>query len=64
MPPEASGNDTCVGIRTDPGLAQTRVLMISARGTALERKRGTELGADGIISKPFASGDLREELRR
>lgn len=64
MLPEVSGYEICSGIRTDPALARTKVLMMTARGSAQERKRGLELGADGFISKPFELRDLRAEVRR
>lgn len=64
MLPEVSGFDICAGIRTDPTLAAVKVLMMTARGSALERKRGIEIGADGFISKPFELKDLRAEVRR
>jgi two-component system phosphate regulon response regulator PhoB len=53
MLPEVSGYEICEGIRTDPSLAGIKVLMMTARGSALERKKGMERGADGFISKPF-----------
>jgi CheY-like chemotaxis protein len=34
---------------------------MTARGSAVERRRGVELGADGFISKPFELKDLRAE---
>lgn len=64
MLPEVSGYEICSGIRTDPALARIKVLMMTARGSAQERKRGMELGADGFISKPFELKDLRAEVRR
>ena len=64
MLPEVSGYEICQGIRTDPALARTKVLMMTARGSAQERRRGIELGADGFISKPFELKDLRDEVRR
>jgi two-component system, OmpR family, phosphate regulon response regulator PhoB len=64
MLPEVSGYDICAGIRTDPALARVKVLMMTARGSVQERRRGLELGADGFISKPFELGDLRAEVRR
>lgn len=64
MLPEVSGFDICSGIRTDPALARVKVLMMTARGSAIERRKGIELGADGFISKPFELKDLREEVRR
>lgn len=64
MLPEVSGYDICSGIRNDPALAQVKVLMMTARGSALERRKGIEMGADGFISKPFELKDLRAEVRR
>jgi two-component system phosphate regulon response regulator PhoB len=64
MLPEVSGYEICEGIRTDPLLAGIKVLMMTARGSALERKKGMERGADGFISKPFELKDLRAEVRR
>jgi two-component system, OmpR family, phosphate regulon response regulator PhoB len=64
MLPEVSGYDICESIRTDPALADVKVLMMTARGSAMERKRGMALGADGFISKPFELNDLRAEVRR
>lgn len=64
MLPEVSGYEICERIRTDPGLADVKVLMMTARGSVIERRRGVELGADGFITKPFELKDLRDEVRR
>ena len=64
MLPGVSGYDICQGVRTDPGLAGVKILMMTARGSAMERRRGIELGADGFIAKPFELKQLREEVRR
>lgn len=64
MLPEVSGYDICRSIRQDPSLAGVKVLMMTARGSAIERRKGLELGADGFISKPFELNDLRAEVRR
>ena len=64
MLPEVSGYGICEGIRMDPDLADVKVLMMTARGSAIERRKGLALGADGFISKPFELKDLREEVRR
>ncbi len=61
---EMSGYEICEGIRTDPSLADVKVLMMTARGSAIERRKGMALGADGFISKPFELKDLRDEVRR
>ena len=41
-----------------------RILMMTARGSAVERRKGLAMGADGFISKPFELKVLRDELRR
>lgn len=64
MLPEVSGYEICQRIRTDPALATVKVLMMTARGSTIERRKGLELGADGFISKPFELKDLRDEVRR
>lgn len=64
MLPEVSGYEICEGIRTDPSLAGVKVLMMTARGSAIERRKGLALGADGFISKPFELKDLCAEVRR
>ncbi|AWB49721.1 two-component system response regulator [Gemmobacter aquarius] len=64
MLPEVSGYDICVAIRTDPAISGTRVLMMTARGSAQEQRRALEQGADGFIAKPFDLGKLRGEVWR
>lgn len=64
MLPEVSGYEICEGIRVDPALKDVKILMMTARGSAIERRKGMALGADGFISKPFELKDLRDEVRR
>lgn len=62
--PGVSGYDICRSVRGDRELSHVKILMMTARGLASERRRGTELGADGFVSKPFELKDLREQMRR
>ena len=64
MLPEVSGYEICQQVREDEGLAGVRILMMTARGSAVERRKGLAMGADGFISKPFDLKELRAELRR
>ena len=64
MLPEVSGYEICQQVREDPGLAEVRILMMTARGSAVERRKGLAMGADGFISKPFDLKELRAEVRR
>lgn len=62
--PERSGYDICDDIRRDPALARTRILMMTARGSATEQRRALEHGADGFVAKPFDLTFLRAEISR
>ncbi|MCB2130313.1 MAG: response regulator [Rhodobacteraceae bacterium] len=64
MLPEVSGYEICQNVRMDPALKETKILMMTARGSAMERRKGLALGADGFIAKPFDLTELREEVRR
>ena len=64
MLPEVSGYEICQGVRLDPTLADVKILMMTARGSVIERQKGMALGADGFVTKPFDLGTLRGEIRR
>ena len=64
MLPEVSGYQIVQEMRADPDLSGVRVVMMTARGSALERRKGLALGADGFIAKPFELAELRAEMAR
>ena len=64
MLPGASGYEICQCVRLDPNLADVKILMMTARGSAIEKRKGLAIGADGFITKPFELKELREEVRR
>ena len=58
MLPDADGLDVCRRIRQT---SDVPILMLTARGDAMDRVVGLELGADDYLTKPFG---LRELLAR
>ena len=64
MLPEVSGYQIVQDLRADPSLRDVRVLMMAARGSVMERRKGLALGADGFIAKPFELAELRAEMAR
>ncbi|WP_444453919.1 response regulator transcription factor [Rhodobacter capsulatus] len=64
MLPEVSGYEICQEVRADGALSDVRIVMMTARGSALERRKALALGADGFIAKPFELKELRDELHR
>lgn len=63
MLPGCSGYEICQMIRRDPAFAATKVLMMTARGGEVERRKGLALGADAFLTKPFATSDLTAQIR-
>jgi two-component system, OmpR family, phosphate regulon response regulator OmpR len=60
MLPDMDGLDVCRQIRTR---TDTPVLMLTARGDAVDRIIGLELGADDYLPKPFEPRELLARLR-
>ena len=64
MMPRRNGYDVCAAIRADKALAETRVIMLTAKGLTAERKTGLKAGADAYVTKPFATRDVLDRVRR
>lgn len=64
MMPKVSGFEVCQRIRENPAWRHLKVLMLSAKGRAVEIQKGLALGADGYVTKPFAIKELLAEVRR
>jgi len=45
-------------LRAEPEIANTRVLMLTAKGQEADRHLAMELGADRYIAKPFSNKDV------
>ena len=58
--PDVDGLDVCRRVRTQWDLP---VLMLTARGDALDRVIGLEIGADDYLPKPFEPRELLARLR-
>lgn len=60
--PGASGYEVCQHIRATPALDATRVLILTARGADIEKRKALALGADGFMSKPFEMAELQAQV--
>ena len=52
--PELDGLAVCRLLRQDPGLAGSRIVMLTAASQEADRVRGLAAGADGYLTKPFS----------
>lgn len=63
MLPKLDGLSVCRIIRRDPEIAETPIIMLTARGTQGDKMVGLDSGADDYITKPFALGELLARIR-
>src|SRR6476469_3666897 len=58
MLPELDGRAVIRAVRRDEEAAATPILVLSARGTTIDRIAGLEDGADDYLPKPFSPAEL------
>ena len=64
MMPRLDGWDTAARLRDDPATAHVKVVLLSARAQEADIKRGTRLGVDAYLTKPFDPEELVAVVRR
>lgn len=63
MLPKTDGLEVLRAIRSDPGLARTPVIMLTAKGEETDRVVGLELGADDYVPKPFSPREVMARIK-
>ena len=63
MMPGRSGFDVCQAVRADESLTGIKILMLSAKGRDTDVAKGSALGADAYMTKPFSTRELAEKVR-
>lgn len=64
MMPNMDGWDAAARLRSDPLTAHVKVVLLSARAQEADVRRGTRLGVDAYLTKPFDPDDLVDVVRR
>ena len=62
MMPKLSGLEVLAELRADPVTAETRVILLTARGQDADVDRGFELGAQDYDTKPISPTELRRRV--
>src|SRR5215470_18552517 len=63
MLPKLDGLSLCRMIRRDPNTAHIPIIMVTARGTEVDKIVGLESGADDYVVKPVALGEFLARVR-
>jgi CheY-like chemotaxis protein len=64
MMPQVDGWDVASQLRGDPETAPVRIVLLSARAQEGDIRRGTRIGVDAYLTKPFDPDELVEIVRR
>jgi DNA-binding response OmpR family regulator len=60
--PKLNGFEVCRQLKSEPATAGIKIVMLTARGTDLDRARGREAGADEYFIKPFSPVQLLNKV--
>ncbi len=63
MLPGMDGIEVCRRVKSDPALASTAVIMLTARGEEHDVVAGLDAGADDYVTKPFSKEVLLARIR-
>ena len=63
MMPKMNGLEVCRKVKNELGLQDVFIIILTAKGQELDRKKGEEVGADLYMTKPFDPDMLLEKAR-
>ncbi len=63
MMPRKSGLEVCQEVRADESLQDVLILMLTAKGRDTDVVKGTAIGANAYITKPFSTKELVATVR-
>jgi len=61
--PRKDGYEVCRILREREDMAGIKIIMLTAKGQTLEKKKGLEVGADEYVTKPFCADELLRTIR-
>jgi two-component system, OmpR family, alkaline phosphatase synthesis response regulator PhoP len=64
MLPKRDGYEVCQTVRANAAWKGVRIIMLTAKGRAIEQEKGLALGADDYITKPFSTREVIERVRQ
>lgn len=62
MLPRRDGLTVCRDIRAREAWRDVRIIMLTAKGQEIDRRKGFEMGADDYIVKPFSTREILDRV--
>jgi DNA-binding response OmpR family regulator len=63
MMPRMNGYEVCRAVRSDLGLTEVAIVLLTAKGQDADRQRGLDVGADEFRTKPFDPDEILDLAR-
>lgn len=63
MLPGCDGFEVLETVRANPACRNVRVLILTAKGREIDRRKAMELGVDDFVTKPFSTREVVERVK-
>lgn len=63
MMPGMNGLDVCNTVKNELGMKSVFIVLLTAKGQEIDKQKGTEVGADMYMTKPFTPSKVVEKAR-
>jgi DNA-binding response OmpR family regulator len=64
MMPKINGFEVTRMVKSDPDLANVKIILLTAKGQDSDRETGVQAGADDYMTKPFSPTKILERARQ
>lgn len=64
MMPRLDGYTTCLAVKSNPDFQDLPIIILSSKDSPFDKARGTMMGCDDYLTKPFSKDALLESVRK
>jgi DNA-binding response OmpR family regulator len=62
MMPKMNGFDVCNAVKNELKMDDVYIVMLTAKGQEYDKQKGTDVGADIYLTKPFDPDEIRDKV--